>query len=460
MRTPQPIKEPALAEVRIIVDLLFVTIRGFVISSLLARSLPKPCVSYTNHYSYDVKRLQRVAVLLLVTLAGCGVHGNGAGAAAKTVVIGADFATSGIDASAGVPTQNGVVLAVEDEQKKGLPGGYTLRLDTLDDSIGGVHNPEQGALNVQTFVADPDVLAVIGPQNSNVARAEIPVTNAAELAQISPSSTSIGLTDDASGARSLRQAHPELRNFFRTVMRDDMQGAADAQFAYVTLGARRTYVIDDNESYGKGLADVFVPAFQKLGGTIIDRAHLTKGQQDFIALLTSIESTKPDLIFYGGVVSTGGAQLRRQMLKLGITSNFMGGDGLKDPGFLTAGGTAANGTYTSQGAPNLSKLPEAKDFLAEYAARFPGQLLGTYSANSYAAAEVAIDAIRNLMEHNGGVAPSREQVLRAISASSTPNTPLGPISFNKLGDVTTPVVSMWIVRDGQFVFLSQERAQL
>jgi ABC-type branched-subunit amino acid transport system substrate-binding protein len=64
------------------------------------------------------------------------------------------------------------------------------------------------------------------------------------------------------------------------------------------------------------------------------------------------------------------------------------------------------------------------------------------------------------MERNGGVAPTREQVLRAIAASTTPNTPLGPISFNKLGDVTTPVVSMWIVRDGQFVFLTQERAKL
>ena len=415
---------------------------------------------YVNRYSSGLKKLHAGVALLTFVLGGCGAHGNGGGTTAKTVVIGADFATSGTDAAAGVPTQNGVVLAIEDEQKKGLPGGYSLRLDTLDDSIGGVHNPEQGALNVQTFVADPSVLAVIGPQNSNVARAEIPVTNAARLAIISPSSTSIGLTDDASGARSLRQTHPEMRNFFRTVMRDDMQGAADAQFAYENLHARRAYVIDDNESYGKGLANVFVPAFQKLGGTIVDRAHLTKGQQDFIALLTSAASTKPDLIFYAGVVSTGGAQLRRQMLKLGIAAQYMGGDGLKDPGYLAAGGAAANGTYASQGAPNLSKLPEAKKFLAEYAARFPGQLLGTYSANAYAATEVAVDAIRGLMERNGGVAPSREEVLRAIASSSTPGTPLGPISFNKVGDVTTPVVSMWVVRDGQFEFLTQERARL
>jgi branched-chain amino acid transport system substrate-binding protein len=402
--------------------------------------------------------LQIVAALVVIsTAAGCGFHGSGPGT--KTIVIGADFPTSGIDAAANVPTQNAVVLAVEDENKRGLPGGYTIRLDTLDDSVGGVHNPEQGALNIQTFIADPDVLAVVGPGNSNVARAEIPVANAASLAIISPSATSISLTLDASGARELRQTNPDLHTFFRTVVTDDMQGRADADFAYHALGARHVYVIDDNESYGKGLADVFVPAFRKLGGVIIDRAHFAKAQQDFIALLTSVASTKPDLIFYSGVVSTGGAKLRRQMLELGMNAKFMGGDGLKDLGYLQAGGAAADGTYASEGAPELSHMPSASTFLTEYAARFPGQLLGTYSANGYAAARAAIEAIRSLMSSNGGVPPTRAQVVAEIAKSTTPDTPIGPVAFNRNGDITTPVVSMWIVRGGKYIFLSQVRSK-
>ncbi len=398
------------------------------------------------------------ACCVFSTCAGCGFHASGP--ATKTIAIGADFPTSGIDAAANVPTQNGVVLAVEDEDKRGFPGGYTIRLDTLDDSVGGVHNPEQGALNIQSFVSDPQVLAVIGPGNSNVARAEIPVANAATLAIISPSATSINLTDDAAGASELRQTHPELRTFFRTVVRDDMQGKADAEFAYETLGARRAYVIDDNESYGKGLADVFVPAFQSMGGVVIDRAHFAKSQQDFIALLTSVASTKPDLIFYSGVVSTGGAKLRRQMVELGIDAKFMGGDGLKDPGFLQAGGASADGTYASEGAPELSRMPSAQRFLAEYAARFPNQLLGTYSANGYAAAQAAIEAIRSLLARSGGAPPTRAQVVQAIAASTTSDTPIGPVAFDRDGDITTPVVSMWVVRDGKYVFLSQTRTKI
>jgi branched-chain amino acid transport system substrate-binding protein len=403
--------------------------------------------------------LQLVATLVVFsTLAGCGFHAGEP--RTKIIVIGADFPTSGIDAAANVPTQNAVVLAVEDENKRGMPGGYTIQLDTADDSVGGVHNPEQGALNIQGFISDKRVLAVIGPGNSNVARAEIPVANAASLAIISPSATSISLTDDASGARELRQINPDLHAFFRTVMRDDMQGAADADFAYHVLGARRVYVIDDNESYGKGLADVFVPAFRKLGGIVIDRAHFAKAQQDFIALLTSVASTKPDLIFYSGVVSTGGAKLRRQMFELGINAKFMGGDGLKDPGFLQAGGAAADGTYASEGAPELSRMPSARSFLTEYAARFPGQLLGTYSANGYAATQAAIEAIRSLMARNGGTPPTRAQVVAEIAKSTTADTPIGPVAFDGSGDITTPVVSMWIVRGGKYVFLSQERTKL
>jgi branched-chain amino acid transport system substrate-binding protein len=148
------------------------------------------------------------------------------------------------------------------------------------------------------------------------------------------------------------------------------------------------------------------------------------------------------------------------MLQLGMTSAFMGGDGIKDDGFVLAAGKSADGIYCSDGSPNLNALPEAAQFLKDYSARFPGQLLGTYSANSYAAAEVVVESIRRLMLSNGGVPPTREQVVDEIAHSTTPETPLGSIAFTPQGDVTTPVVSFWTVRNGKFVFISQQRKVL
>lgn len=404
------------------------------------------------------------AALLVVTAvtSGCAKNDRGSSppSSAKVIVIGGDFATSGADTTAGVPTENGALLAIEQEAARGLPGGYTLRADMLDDTVNGVHNEGQGVRNVQALIEDPRVLAIVGPQNSSVARAEIPVANEAKIALVSPTTTSVGLTDDAAGAAQLRRANPLYRTFFRTVLRDDLQGSADADYAYHVLRARRAYVIDDNEAYGLGIADVFARAFAKDGGTIVERAHLTPQQQDFVPLLTRAAGTHPDLIYFGGVVASGAGQLRRQMVQLGITAKFMGGDGIKEDGFILAAGKTADGIYCSDGAPNLDALPEASQFLKDYAARFPGQLLGTYSANSYAAAKVVIEAIRTLMESNGGVAPTRQQVVDEIARSTTADTPLGSISFTKDGDVTTPVVSFWTVKGGKYVFLSQQRKVL
>ena len=399
-----------------------------------------------------------VAVGMLLAACASGAK-SGGGASDKVIVIGGDFATSGGDASAGVPTQNGAQLAIDQEAQRGLPGGYTVKSEFLDDTVGGVHDPAQGVRNVQSLLQDAKVLALVGPQNSSVARAEIPVANQADIALVSPSATSIELTDDASGAAQLRPVK-SLHTFFRVVLRDDLQGAADADFAYATLRARRAYVVDDNEAYGRGLADVFAKSFSASGGVVLERAHFTAGQQDFIALLTRAQGLRPDIVYYGGVVSTGGAELRRQMVSLAMPATFMGGDGIWDPGFLTAAGAAANGAYCSKGAPDLSVLPSASRFLRDYAARFPGQPIGTYSANAYVAAEVTVEAIRSLMERNGGVPPTRAQVVAAIASSTVSSTPLGPIAFSPSGDVTTPVVSMWKVAGGKFAFLSQQTKAL
>ncbi|HXW76891.1 MAG TPA: hypothetical protein VEJ20_05715, partial [Candidatus Eremiobacteraceae bacterium] len=84
----------------------------------------------------------------------------------------------------------------------------------------------------------------------------------------------------------------------------------------------------------------------------------------------------------------------------------------------------------------------------------------TYSADSYTAAQVEAEAIRRLMSRNGGVPPSREDVVHEIATSTFAATPLGSIAFTHEGDVTTPVVSIWTIKNGQYVFLSQQKKAL
>ena len=62
------------------------------------------------------------------------------------------------------------------------------------------------------MVADPHVIAMIGPWGSAVAAAEVPVTNKAGLLQCSPSNTSPELTKPRYGALDLRSAYPDRIN--------------------------------------------------------------------------------------------------------------------------------------------------------------------------------------------------------------------------------------------------------
>ena len=318
---------------------------------------------------------------------------TGSGAPAGNVIkIGIDLPISGADASIGVPTQYGAQLAVKQANAEHLVPGFTFDTYVLDDAVNGVHDPAQGAKNIQTFGADSAVLGVIGPFNSNVARAEIPLTNSLQLAQISPSNTNPTLTK-GSDALAMRRDNPDKIAYFRVCTTDDIQGPAGATYEYSKLGARHAYIVDDNETYGKGVADQWEAQFRKLGGTVLGHDHITKGQQDFHALLTRIAATKPDIVFFGGNTSTGGGLFRKQMPDAGIgTLLYAGADGISDTQFLKDAGDTADNVYVTVASVNAAKLPAAQKFLADYQTEY-NQAVGPYSANAYVATMVLIRAI-------------------------------------------------------------------
>lgn len=398
-----------------------------------------------------------LAVVLAASLAACSSpstttssSGTSSAPSGDTLKIGVDLPVSGADASIGLPTQNGAVLAIEEANTNGFAGGkFKLAAALLDDAVQGKHDPAAGAQNVKTFIADNSVLAMVGPFNSNVAKSEIPLTNDAGLAQISPSNTSDALTvGDA--AKALRTSHPETNAYFRVCTNDSNQGGALAQFAQ-KLGYAKAFIIDDNETYGKGLADSFEGHFTKLGGTALGHEHITANQQDFKALLTKVKAAAPNVIFFGGTTSTGGGLIRRQMGDVGLAKvGYMGGDGISDPEFLSTAGSMANGAYFSVAAPDAKKLATAKTFVAAYNARFK-QDVGGYSASAYAATKVLIAAIEKAITADGGKMPTRAEVLANVAATKDFASPIGQIGFDKNGDILNPALTLQKVDAGKVV---------
>ena len=368
-----------------------------------------------------------------------------------TIKIAVDLPTSGADASDGIPTRNGAELAIAQANAAGgvtIAGKtYQLSMDALDDAVNGKHDPGQGVKNVQLYIADPAVLAMVGPFNSNVAEAEMPILNTAGLANISPSNTNETLTKPQFNQTATYRPTGVV-TYFRVCTTDDIQGPAGADYMYDSLKARNVYFLDDQEAYGQGLANNAATEFTKKGGTVIKHDGVPTGTQDFSTILTAIQATKPDAIYYGGTTSNGLALARKQMVGMGFNVPFVGGDGIQDAEFTNVAGTAGNGSYSTVAAVNSATLPSAKDFLAAYKAKY-GTDVGAYSANAYDATNIIIAALKS------AAGPDRGSVRTAIAATKNYMGVIGSTTFDANGDTTNKWISIYEVQNGAWVYQSQ-----
>jgi len=364
----------------------------------------------------------------------------------KVLTIGVDAPLSGGEVVNGEPVQLGVQLAVDQANAAGGIGGYTLKVDAKDDAVNGIHDPGQGTQNVNAFVADESVVAMVGPFNSNVARAQIPVTNEAGLAQCSPSNTGTDLTQEGSEAyRSSDPAKSAVRNYFRTATPDNIQGLGLAQYAYNELGAKNAYVVDDTEAFGVGVANSFSDGFTGLGGTIAKRdGNDWDTSKSFASLLTAVQGLTPAVdVFFGGTQVTGGGQLRKDMGAAGMLDiPYVGPDGITD---LAAGGAGGyidlagleNSGNTFGSVAGVHDLPNAGTFTEDYQAAF-GKAPGAYSALAFACAQILLAALDTAIA-GGAADPAaiREGVRAAVFSGVPADTILGPLVVDPNGDSGT-----------------------
>src|SRR6185369_13820598 len=97
-----------------------------------------------------------------------------------TATIAIELPQQGSEKAASDPIINGIKLAVK--LAGGAAGGYKIDIPQsaiYDDALNGAHDPQTGANNMSKVVADEATVAVIGPLNSSVAAAQIPISNEA-----------------------------------------------------------------------------------------------------------------------------------------------------------------------------------------------------------------------------------------------------------------------------------------
>jgi len=292
----------------------------------------------------------------------------------------------------------------------------------------------------------------------------MPVTNQAPIALISPANTNQCLTKSTpeSGCTGSSNLIPTLRptgkvNYFRIATTDDHQGPAGADYLYKTLKLHNVYVIDDAETYGVGIANTFSKEWQTLGGTVLGRSSEPSTTTSYVSVLTQIAPKHPDVIYFGGLNSTGGDLIRQQMLQVpGLQGTpLAGGDGVVTSDFASSVPMGKGGpTYGTVATIDAAQVPTASTFIQQYNTTYGASNFGAYSAAGYDCANIMIQAIKAALA-NGAHTPQnssdaaggkafRQAVINSIQNISFDGV-LGYQSFDANGDTTNRVITLYKV---------------
>lgn len=367
------------------------------------------------------------AAALSLGLAACGGGGGGGtGGGSGTVTLGFIGAQTGDNAQLGINISNGAKLAVDQYNKTNPKTKVTLKIyDTAGD-------PAIAPNQVNKAIQDK-IVGVVGLPFSGESQAVQPTLDKAEIPNISPSAT-----DATLGKKGFTFFH-------RLVANDDSQGAVDAKFLTDTYKAKKVYVVDDQQAYSLGLANIVFNTL-KSGGTQVQRDKIDPKASDYSSTVNKIKSFNPDAIFYGGYYAEGG-KLLKQLRDAGVTAKFQSDDGANDANIIkTAGKKQAEGITMSCACQSVatSTVPKVKKFIDDYKAAF-GVGQGTYSAEGYDAANAFLSAIKA-----GNTTSTKiNDYLKTINEAGISKQ----VQFTPKGEIKANTIYQFQVLKGELVFL-------
>lgn len=393
------------------------------------------------------------AALLVVGCGGGGGEQGGGTGGGPTATIVSDFPLQGSARPQNETIVNAIKLALE--QRNNKAGDVTIDYQSQDDATAqaGKWDEAKCTQNAQSAAQNQDIVGWIGPFNSGCAAVEIPILNQAGLGMVSPAATALGLTKPSSDPSEPDKYYPTgERNYTRVIVADDKQGRAGALWMR-DLGVKRVYILDDQETYGKGLADQFQQNAEASGIQVLGREGIDGKAANYRSLMAKIAQLNPDAIYFGGITQNNAGQLVSDKVGAGMPNDqvvFMGPDGIFEDSFLDAAGSAAEGIYVTFGGLPASELPsKGQDFVQQYKDKY-GSDVEAYTAYGYEAANVMLDAVDRAYKADGEV--TRAGVVRELFNTKDYNGVLGTWSFDENGDTTLTELSGQEVQNGKFEF--------
>ena len=373
--------------------------------------------------------MHRLLASLLIALALIGCKRQaGSAAAGNTIPVGEYGSMTGTEATFGLSTHEGIMLAIDQINATGGVLGKPINIISEDDQ----GSQDEAVTAVKKLINRDNVVAVLGEVASSNSLAGGAVCQDAKIPMISPSSTNPHVTEN--------------KDFvFRTCFTDDFQASVGAQFATKQGWKNIALLTAVDSDYSKGLANFFRQDFTPSGGTLVADESYSKTDRDFRAQLTKIKAANPDAVYLPGYY-TQIVLIVRQARDLGLNCPFFGGDGWDSEETLKLG-SIANGCYFTNHYSPDEQRPEVKAFVDAYQAKYKNpdgspKVPDAMAVTGYDAARVLCDAIKR-----AGTTDS--QPLRdAIASTKDFAGASGVITVDENRNARKPIVILEI-RDGK-----------
>jgi branched-chain amino acid transport system substrate-binding protein len=293
-------------------------------------------------------------------------------------------------------------------------------------------DPAKASTVAQSFASNKSIMGVIGPAGSDEVQAVAPILRKAGLAFASGSATRVSLTGGS-----------QKGFFFRDVPNDSVQGPTAAAYMFDNLGAKSgtsVMVVDDQESYSTGLADIVGQSLTGKG-VKVDRESISQKDTDFSSLIAKVTSATKVVFLPFQLASQ--AQLFAQQLKAqGKTAVPFGSDGTFDSAKFNV-----DGAYISFFAPDVTTIPADASVVAAFQKQFPG---GTspFGAPNYVLGQMYANAITKACKNK---TISRAELRTTFAKVSLKSTILGtPVRFNANGDLAGAKFHIFKIVGGKY----------
>jgi branched-chain amino acid transport system substrate-binding protein len=380
--------------------------------------------------------LRRVSlVALIATLATLAIVASAvarptsaaaASASCKTVQIGMLAPITGAAGSIGSDQLHWAQFYVSQWNK--VRGHVKIKLVQGDTQL----DPSKASTVAQSFASNKAILGVIGPAGSDEVQAVAPILRKGGLAFASGSATRVSLTNGS-----------QKGFFFRDVPNDGVQGPTAANYMFEKLGVKsgsNVMVVDDQESYSTGLADI---VGQNLSGkgVHVDRESISQKDTDFSSLIAKVTSSTK--VVYLPFQLASQAQLFAQQLKAqGKPAIPFGSDGTFDSSKFNV-----SGAYISFFAPDVTTIPADAKIVAAFHKQFPGAT-SPFGAPNYVLAQMYANAITKACKDHK---ITRAELRKDFGAVRLPSTILGtPIRFTANGDLAGAKFHIFKIVNGKY----------